>query len=136
MLGVMKQSALLEFRSSAFAVEAGEDKQTNPGIFGKALAQWVAEQLRAMGFSPGEVIAEDFGWCVPIESKPHNLYVACASAEEQPNHWRVFAFAEGGLMARLLGRDQSAQSVASLFTNLKELLQSAPHVQELHEEAP
>ena len=95
-MGVMRQSALLEFESSAFAIEQGEDEHTNPGIFGKALAQWLSEQLRATGIPVGEIIAEDFGWCVPVESKPHRLYVACASAEEEPNHWRVFAFAQRG----------------------------------------
>ena len=65
----MKQSPLLTFESSAFAVTPGEDEETNPGIFGKALAQWLAEQLRVAGFATGAVMAEDFGWCVPVESK-------------------------------------------------------------------
>jgi hypothetical protein len=131
----MKQSALLEFKSSAFAVEPGEDEHTNPGIYGKALAQWLSEQLRSRGVPVGEVIAEDFGWCVPVRSKPHSLYVVCASTEGEPNHWRVFAFAEGGFMARLLGKDQSSRSVASLFATLKQVLQNASHVQGLREEA-
>ena len=131
----MRKSSLLEFHSSSFAVEPGEDSHTNPGLFGKALAQWLAQQLRMRGFAVGQVIAEDFGWCAPVESKPHSLYVVCASAEEAPNQWRVFAFAEGGLMARLLGKDRSAQSVARLFAALKEVLQGAPQVRGLHEEA-
>jgi hypothetical protein len=131
----MRQTRLLEFESSAFAVIPGEDAQTNPGIFGKALAKWLAAQLRASGFSPGEVIAEDFGWCVPIESEPHSLYVACASTGEKPNHWRVFAFAEGGVIARLLGKDRSAQSLDFLFAALRRCLESAPIVRGLREEA-
>jgi hypothetical protein len=35
----MKQTPLLAFESSAFAVIPGEDHETNPGIYGKALAQ-------------------------------------------------------------------------------------------------
>ena len=45
----MKQSPLLEFESSAFTVIPGEDESTNPGIYGKALAEWLADQLRAAG---------------------------------------------------------------------------------------
>ncbi len=129
----MKQSPLLEFESSSFAVIPGEDERTNPGIHGKALAQWLAGALRAVGFPARDVIAEDFGWCVPIESKPHALYVACASAEE-PDHWRVFAFAEGGLVARLLGRDRSAESLASLYAAVRRAIESAPGVRGLREE--
>lgn len=131
----MRQSALLEFESSAFAIEASEDAHTNPGVCGKRLAEWLSQQLRGRGLGIGEVVAEDFGWCIPVESKPHRLYVACSNAEEEPNHWRVFAFAEGGLVARLFGKAQSSQSLALLFATLKEVLQSTPHVKVLREEA-
>lgn len=131
----MKQSALLEFESSAFAVTPGEDEDTNPGIYGKALAQWLAEQLRAAGFPVGDVFAEDFGWCVALESQPHSLYVACASTGERPDHWRVFAFAEGGVTARLLGNDKSAESLASLFAVVRQCLESAAIVRGLREQA-
>lgn len=130
----MKQTALLEFESSAFAIVPGEDEQTNPGIYGKALAQWIAEQLATRGFSVGDVIAEDFGWCVPIETKSPRLYVACTSVDEQPNHWRVFAFAEGGVLARLFGKDTSVDALASLFTAVKQTLQSTSTVQGLRED--
>ncbi len=131
----MKQSALLEFESSAFAVAPGEDEQTNPGIYGKALAQWLAGQLRVRGLPAGDVIPEDFGWCIPVESKPYSLYVACASADEKPNYWRVFTFAEGGAMARLFGKDKSAEALSSLFATVKQSLEAAPAVRGLQEES-
>ena len=131
----MKQSPLLEFESSAFPVMPGEDEATNPGIYGKALAQWLAAQLRAASVPTGNVIAEDFGWCVPVESKPHSLYVVCASGDVS-DQWRVFVFAEGGVVARLLGKDRSAESVASLFDAVVRCLKSEPRVHGLREEAP
>ena len=132
----MKQTALLEFESTAFGIVAGENEETNPGIFGKAMAQWLAEQLRLAGCSAGEVFAEDFGWCIPIESKPHSLHVVCANADEGINRWRVFAFAEGGFMARLLGKDKRVDSLTSLFAAVKQVLQAAPVVNGLREEQP
>lgn len=131
----MKQTPLLEFESSAFAVIPGEDEETNPGIYGKALARWLAEQLRGAGFSPGEVIAEDFGWCVPVQSERHSLYVACASTGEKVQEWRVFAFAEGGVMARLSGKDRRADALAALYAAVRRCLESAPSVHGLREEA-
>jgi hypothetical protein len=130
----MKQSPLLEFESSAFAVIPGEDDATNPGIYGKALALWLSDQLRAAGLPAGSIIAEDFGWCVPIQAANHRLYVACASTEEEPNNWRVFAFAEGGMVARLLGTDASASSLASLYATVRGCLESNPNVRGLREE--
>jgi hypothetical protein len=132
----MRQSPLLGFESTAFPAEAGEDLRTNPGILGKALAHWLSEQLRGRGVPAGEPIAEDFGWCVPVESTPHTLYVACANEEGSSTRWKVFAFAEGGLVARLLGRDRSAESVAALFASLEEILRDASVVHDLRREAP
>lgn len=129
------QSPLLDFESSAFPVTPGEDDETNPGIYGRALAQWLAEQLRAAGFQAGEVISEDFAWCVPVASAPHSLYVACASIGDAPNHWRVFAFAEGGVMARLLGKDKRAEAVATLFTAVRRCLESTPTISNIREDA-
>jgi hypothetical protein len=131
----MTQSPVLEFESSAFAVAPGEDDVTNPGVYGKALAQWLAQQLRAVGFSTGDVIAEDFGWCVPVASEPHSLYVACASTGERPDQWRVFAFAEGGVIARLLGKDKGSESVAALYGALRRCREAAPTILNLREEA-
>jgi hypothetical protein len=75
-----KQTPLLEFESSAFAVIPGEDEQTNPGIYGKALAEWLAVQLRAAEFSPGAVVAEDsrslkvdYGSALRQRSESHSL---------------------------------------------------------------
>lgn len=129
------QSSLLEFESSAFPVSPGEDEETNPGIYGRALAQWLVEQLRTAGFQAGDVISEDFGWCVPIASAPYSLYVVCASTGDAPDHWRVFAFAEGGVMARLLGKDRRAELVATLFAAVRRCLESTPTISNLREEA-
>lgn len=82
----------------------------------------------------GDVIAEDFGWCVPVEAKSHSLYVACASTDETAERWQVFTFAEGGVMSRLLDKDERAQSVASLFSAVRRCLESSPKVSGLREQ--
>src|SRR5665213_516764 len=63
---LMKQSPLLSFKSSAFAVTPGEDEATNPGISGKWLAQWIHDGLSGSGIDVGSVISEDFGWCAAL----------------------------------------------------------------------
>ena len=124
---------MLCFVSSAFAVTPGEDQETNPGIFGRALAWWVGEQLIGAGFHAGSVIAEDFGWCVPVKSPPYSLYVVCASGEFA-NHWQIYAFAEGGLTDRILRKDRSTELVDGLYSTLRHCLKSSPVVRDLREE--
>ena len=130
----MKQSPLLEFKSDAFAVTPGEDEATNPGVFGKALAEWLEGELRVRGLATGAVIAEDFGWCIPVASKPHALYVACVSADDRPDAWRVFTFADGGLIGRVFGKDTREEDVARVYSAVKTVLVARPDVREVSEE--
>ena len=128
------KSPLLLFTSSGFPPVPGEDDETNPGIFGKELAEWLVDRLREAGVSAGEAIAEDFGWCVPVGGGPHALYVACASTGEADG-WTVFVFAEGGLLKRLFARDTRAESVESLFSVVRRCLEAEPSIRGIHEES-
>ena len=119
----MKQSPILEFQSSAFPVVPGEDEATHPGVYGRALAEWLADRLRGAGVRAGKVVPEDFGWLVPIEGERPALFVACANADGTQDRWRVFAFAEGGLVARLRDRKRNAALLASLFASVKGCLE-------------
>ena len=131
------QSAMLHFESSAFGTDPRETEHTNPDIFGRSLAEWVGERLRERGLPAEPVIAEDFGWCVPVRLQPHAVYVACASEEELPGSWRwqLFVFAEGGLLQRLFGKDTRRESVDRVFAAVREALQASPDVQNLSEES-
>ncbi|MET0210591.1 MAG: hypothetical protein ABW220_16205 [Burkholderiaceae bacterium] len=129
----MRQSPLLHFESTAFPAIEGEDAETNPGIFGKALAEWLATTLASHGTATEGVIAEDFGWCVAVASKPHRLYVACANGEEA-HTWQVFSFAEGGGLSRLFGKDRSAEQLDALHATVRDILSTEASISRLTEE--
>ena len=93
------------FKSRQFPIEPGEDRDTNPGIFGRSLAGWLAAQLRQGGYTVEEPIAEDFGRLLMIHRKPFMLWVACASVDDSPDEWQVQVVAESGLLGRLKGVD-------------------------------
>ncbi len=130
---VVKKDPMLRCSSDAFEVTPREDHETNPGIFGRALATWVSEQLMRAGFNAGGVIAEDFGWCVQVKSPPYSLYVVCAGGA-LAGQWQIFVFSESGLVERFLRKDRSADLVADLYTTLRHCLESSPVVYGLGEE--
>ncbi len=130
----MSQSPMLRFASNAFLDLPEFDPETDPSIFGQTLATWLAQRLQAQGYAPGEVIAEDFGWCVPLANKPQRLWLACSGGAGDPAQWRVFVFAEGGLLRRLFGAD-AAQSIATAFDAVKRTLENATEIADLREEA-
>ena len=125
---------MLIFKSSAFPVAKGEDDETNPGVFGRSLAEWLSKRLGERGIKTSGVIAEDFGWCVGIASKPHKLYVACSNAEGLETSWQLYIFAEGGLLNRLLGKDKSAEALSDLHLKVRDILSNEASISGLREE--
>lgn len=45
--------------TSFFEIEPGEDQETNPGVYGRAFAHWLADRLRSRGEPVEQVLAED-----------------------------------------------------------------------------
>jgi hypothetical protein len=119
------------FKSSFFPVEPGEDAATNPGIYGKALAAWVAEQLKSRGVSVEGVIEEDFGRVVMVQRKPFMLWVGCASIDNSTTEWQLFIAAEFTWLARLFRRVDPVPAVAQLREHLRAIVQEVPGVSEV-----
>ena len=123
-------SPVLMFQSSRFRIVQDEDEQTNPGVFGRDLAEWMAHELPTHGYHAlGDVIPEDFAWCVPVAAEDCELYVACVSADEG---WQAYVFADCGLMERLAGRDPRPGAVAALYSAVHTILEDAPGITYLH----
>lgn len=78
LLGVVAFNGEVEFSTARFAIEAGEDEETNSGVYGKKPAEWLADALRRTGVEVQGVIAEDFGRCVMPHRKPFMLWIGCA----------------------------------------------------------
>ena len=129
----MQQSPILTFSSSAFPIAPGEDAETNPGIYGKALAQWLSTQLGARGIPCGEAFAEDFGWCVGVTSDDKGVHVVCASGETSDT-WRVFCFTERGFFEKLRGRPDATEALEHVFDAVKDCLSAAAEVRDVVEE--
>jgi len=116
------------FTSSAFPVEPGEDQETNPGIYGRALAAWVAQKLRDRGVAVVEVLAEDFGRIVIVRREPYMLWVGCASIDDSPNQWQMFIALELGLFGRLLHRKEGQEELDRLREHFRAIVVEIPGV--------
>jgi hypothetical protein len=122
------------FRSSLFAVEPGEDEETNPRCYGRQLALWLKEELAVAGYDT-EVVAEDWGWCVLCQRKPFLLWVGCgnvrdpdrAAPDDPPPSaadmiWHCFVEAELPPFARLFKRIEASGSLDKLDADLRAIL--------------
>jgi len=124
-------SSILSFESAAFPIAEGEDAETNPGIFGKSLAEWLSRRLRDLGVHTGEPFAEDWGWCIELRDRKYRTGLACASEDDERTMWRVFAFLDLGLLGQFRGKETAVREVNDLIGNARELLSNEPSVTNL-----
>jgi len=130
-LDAMDTPRQFTFESSQFPPEAGEDAETNPGIYGKALVAWLSGQLTAGGYRVRRTIAEDFGRLIQLEDPNFLVYVACASADDTAKEWIVHSFAEGGWIASVLGRASKRKVLSKVMADVERILQTSPMIKNL-----
>ena len=125
------------FTSSLFAIEPGEDKEINPGIYGRQLAQWLKEKLEQSGYAVEPVINEDWGRCLVCSREPFRLWVGCGSLsdEDDTEHgdgppakedvtWHCFAEAEVPVLKKLFQKVDTGPAVLKLDADLGRILRS------------
>lgn len=124
MASVLKRQ--LWFDSSHFAITPGEDEETNPGRFGRAFAQWVAEGLKARGMPVEGVVPEDWGWCVVLTRDPCPIWVGCGNEDESTTRWGAFLEVEPGLLQKLFGRVDRDGLWSQYWPRIEGLLRTVP----------
>ena len=113
--------------TSFFKVEPGEDQETNPGIYGRAFAHWLADRLRARGEPVEQVLTEDWGRCVVLARRPYLLWIGCGNRADRIDEWGAFVTAEPGLFQRLFRTVDTRPGVARLHRVLDEIMHEVPH---------
>ena len=133
------------FTSNIFEIAKGEDEATNPGCYGKSLAEWLCKKLKAIGYANAEVIPEDWGWCVMCSTNEVMLWVGCGvvQTEELMNSynpekppkgnqviWHVFPHAEVPIfkfvafIKKLLGKINLQEHSIKLAKELEQILKN------------
>ena len=70
------------FKSDLFQIQKEEDKETNPGCYGKELGEWLCLKFKELGYNVEDLIPEDWGWCVMCEREEYLLWVGCGPMQE------------------------------------------------------
>ncbi len=121
----------VEFRSSGFPPEPGEEERINPGRWGAALARFLRDELTSRGLAASEPIAEDWGYCIPIENPDFKLWVGCGNYEEIPDGFLCFFNPSTPFVSKLFRRIDVRSTVMELADALDKILRSHPDVRDL-----
>jgi hypothetical protein len=137
----MSNQFQLCFKSTLFDIVPGEDADTNPGRYGKSLANWLREKLIAMGYSVEDIVPEDWGWCVMCQRYPFRLWVGCgntvddqkvpletSSESERSITWTCFVQAEASLFARFFQKIDTRAPARKLYEAVKSILTNEPGI--------
>ncbi len=116
-------------RTREFPIQPGEDAETNPGVFGRALAEYLAAQIRSRGVGVEGIVPEDFGYCIMLKRKPLRLWIACSNRAERTDEWTAFAVAESGLLGRFVGNVHPPLEIDRISEMLGEIMRAAPGVE-------
>ena len=124
-MGMGKQ---VTFTTTYFKPVAGEEEDTNPGRFGKALSQWLANGLNEHGLDVEGIIPEDFDWIVLLSCKPFMLWLGCGNSEGSTSKLSAFSVVEPSLFQSLFKRGDTRQALKNLEAYLAELVPLIPEV--------
>lgn len=125
----------IHLRSPKFpALPEEEDELVNPGMYGKALALYLQEQLKNRGYDAPFICCEDWGWwielkapftfgvciyCGPLSGDILDLFCTDGAVGKRVWSWRKFRFLN------------SSPWVKKLHEDMVSILQSDPDIQVL-----
>jgi hypothetical protein len=109
-----------------------EEQQTNPGIFGKRLAEFLRNKLRAEGIKTQEPVAEDWGWSVPVANESFRMWIGCGRYQEYPDGFLLFIEPHAPYIRRSLKKLDIRDRVTALQQAIDRVLAEEPGIWNKH----
>ena len=121
----------LEFVSTAFPPEPGEDEEVNPGRYGKRLAEFLSGELSRQGYAVLRIYPEDWGWRIDLENGDFPLWLGCGNYQQYENGFLCFIEPSRPLVRRLLKKIPTTDTVERLAEALQMILARSGKAQQM-----
>lgn len=121
----------VEFRSSKFPPYDGEEDQINPGLWGKRLAEYLAKNLDNKGIVTQEMIAEDWGWYVPMQIDGIKLAICCGHQNGEDDEFLCFTDPGKPVVKKLFRKTDITPQLTRLTEALNQILSADPEVRNI-----
>jgi hypothetical protein len=121
----------VEFRSSQFPPYEGEEEQINPGLWGKRLAEYLAQKLTEKGFETDTIIAEDWGWMVPIRNEGFLLAVCCGHQDGEADSFLCFTEPSQPVVKKLFRKIDATVPLTRLIAAIEQILAADPEIRDV-----
>src|SRR4051812_22992296 len=121
----------VEFRSKKFPPYEGEEEQINPGLWGKRLAEYLVQKLSEKGVKPDEIIAEDWGWYIPIPNEGFRLAVCCGHQYGDDDQFLCFTDPATPIVKKLFKKIDATAQLTRLTEAIEQILSSDPEIRDV-----
>ena len=121
----------VEFRSSKFPPYEGEEEKINPGLWGKRLAEYLVEKLAAHGIEAEDMIAEDWGWYVPLRNEGFRLALCCGHQNGDDDQFLCFTDPSTPIVKKLFRKIDATAQLTRLTEALRTILASDPEIRDI-----
>jgi hypothetical protein len=126
MLPAMK--TMVAFRSNKFPPYEGEEEQINPGLWGRRLAEYLVEKLSEKGIKTEAMIAEDWGWYIPITNELFRLGICCGHQNGDADEFLCFTDPDRPVVKRFFKKIDATAQLTQLTEALHQVLSSDPEI--------
>ena len=121
----------VEFRSSKFPPYEDEEEQINPGLWGKRLAEYLVEKLADKGIETDQIVAEDWGWYIPVRNPEFRLALCCGHQSGEDDQFLCFTDPATPVVKKFFKKIDATPQLAHLTAVLQQILASDPDIKEL-----
>ncbi len=120
-----------EFRSDKFPPYDGEEDQLNPGVWGRRLAEYLVEKLSATEIDTEALIAEDWGWYIPIHNERFRLAICCGHQDGDDNEFLIFTDPSTPRVRKGFKKLDTTTELTQLTETLHQILSSDGEIRDL-----
>lgn len=121
----------VEFRSSKFPPYEGEQETVNPGLWGKRLAEYLIQNLAERGIKAAQMVAEDWGWYVPMRIDGFRLARCCGHQSGDDDQFLCFTEPRTPVLRRFFRKIDATPQFSPVIEALHQILESDPEIRDV-----
>lgn len=122
---------VVTFRSAKFPPYEGEEEQINPGLWGKRLAEYLVARLAEQGIETEPLVAEDWGWYVPVKNEGFRLALCCGHQDGEADEFLCFTEPSHPVVKKFFKKIDATPQLERLTTALQQILAREPDIREV-----
>ena len=103
----------------------------NPGLWGKRLAEYLVEKLSKRGIKTRDIVAEDWGYYIPVENEDFKLAICCGHQNGDDDQFLCFTDPQSPVIKKFFKKIDGRAQLARVTDALQQTLSSDPDIREI-----